>query len=150
MPTSILRALAFGAATFASLAVVPALAADSKQKTLMLLSAPEAESQAFMLVLANELQGAGNPVHVLLCGAAGDSALKAAPEAATRAVTPKGLSVKMLLEGLVKKGGKAEVCAIYLPNRKLAADALIDNVTPAQPPAIAAMMADPAVKVIGQ
>jgi predicted peroxiredoxin len=152
MPTSTLRrrGLALVTALSCALSLTPTLAAASGQKLLMLLSAPEPESQAFMLVLANEAQAAGNPVHVLLCGTAADAALKAAPEAATKVVTPKGASVKMLLEGLLKKGGTAEVCAIYLPNRKLTPDVLIDGIKPAQPAAIAARMVDPAVKIVGQ
>lgn len=136
------------AAVATTLAATPAAAAG--QNMLMLLSAAEPESQAFMLVLANQAQSAGNPVHVLLCGTAADAALKTAPEAATKVVTPNGASVRMLLEGLLKKGGTVEVCAIYLPNRKLTPDALMDGVKPAQPPAIAAHMADPNFKVIGQ
>lgn len=136
------------AAISGALAATPAVAAG--QNMLMLLSAPEPESQAFMLVLANQAQGAGNPVHILLCGTAADAALKTAPETATKVVTPNGASVRTLLEGLLKKGGTAEVCAIYLPNRKLTPDALMDGVKPAQPAAIAARMVDPSVKVIGQ
>jgi len=120
------------------------------QKMLMLLSASAAEAQAFNLVLANQLQASGHGVHMLLCGEAGDMALKAVPEAATKAVTPQGMTVRTLLEGLLKKGGTVQVCAIYLPNRKLQADALLEGVSAARPQDIAAMIVDPAVKVIGQ
>jgi predicted peroxiredoxin len=120
------------------------------QKMLMLLSASAAEAQAFNLVLANQIQASGHGVHMLLCGEAGDMALKAIPEAATKVVTPQGLTVRTLLEGLLKKGGTVQVCAIYLPNRKLQADALMEGVSAARPQDIAAMIVDPAVKVIGQ
>ncbi|MDP3410516.1 hypothetical protein [Bosea sp. (in: a-proteobacteria)] len=120
------------------------------QKMLMLLSASAAEAQAFNLVLANQIQASGHGVHMLLCGEAGDMALKAVPEAATKVVTPQGLTVRTLLEGLLKKGGTVQVCAIYLPNRKLQADALMEGVSAARPQDIAAMIVDPAVKVIGQ
>ena len=120
------------------------------QKMLMLLSAPAAEAQAFNLVLANQLQASGHGVHMLLCGEAGDIVLKVVPPAATKAVTPQGMTVRSLLEGLLQKGGSVQVCAIYLPNRKLQADALMEGVSVARPQDVATMIADPAVKVIGQ
>ena len=120
------------------------------QKILSIVTSDNNEAQAMALVLANQAQAAGNPVQVLLCGPAGDIALAKAPKLATAIVTPKGMSVRTLLGGLLKKGGKVDVCAIYLPNRKLAKDALLPEVGVAKPPAIAALMADPDVKVIGQ
>ena len=124
--------------------------AAAGQKMLMLLSAPAAEAQAFNLVLANQIQRSGNAVHLLLCSEAGDMALKAAPAAATASVTLQGMTVRSLLEGLIKQGATVQVCAIYLPNRKLQPDALMEGVSAAKPQDIAAMMVDPAVKVTGQ
>ena len=124
--------------------------AAAGQKMLMLLSASAAEAQAFNLVLANQMQASGNPVHVLLCSDAGDMALKVAPAATTAPITPQGMTVRSLLEGLIKRGATVQVCAIYLPNRKLQADALMDGVSAAKPQDIAAMMVDPAVKIMGQ
>ena len=120
------------------------------QKILSIVTSENSEAQAMAFVLANEAQAVGNPVHVLLCGPAGDIALAKPPKSATAVVTPKGMSVRDLLGGLLKKGGKVDVCAIYLPNRKLSKDALMPEVGLARPPVIAALMADPAVKVIGQ
>lgn len=141
----------FNAVSTAMLAsALMASPAVAGQKMLMLLSASAAEAQAFNLVLANQIQASGHGVHMLLCGEAGDMALKAVPEAATKVVTPQGLTVRTLLEGLLKKGGTVQVCAIYLPNRKLQADALMEGVSAARPQDIAAMIVDPAVKVIGQ
>lgn len=140
-----------GLALAAAAAIMVATSAQAGgQKILSIVTSENNEAQAMALVLANQAQAAGNPVQVLLCGPAGDIALADPPEAATAVVTPKGMSVRTLLGGLIKKGGKVDVCAIYLPNRKLAKDALMADVGVAKPPAIAAMMADPAVKVIGQ
>ncbi len=125
----------------------PALAGQS---VLSLLSAESAESQAFSLVLANQMQASGNAVEVLLCGPAGDIALKAAPAAVTASITPQGASVKVLAERFLKQGGKISVCAIYLPNRKLNPEALIDGVTVANPKQMADKIVDPAIRVIGQ
>ena len=49
----------------------------------------------------------------------------------------------------MKQGGKVDVCAIYLTKRKLAKDALADGIGVADPAEVAARMADPVVKVIG-
>lgn len=143
---TILRSTILAAA--ASLALAGAAQAKG-QKVLSIITSENSEAQAMALVLANQAQAAGNPVEVLLCGPAGDIALKKAPEAANKVVTPKGLSVRMLLGGLLKKGGTANVCAIYLPNRKLAPDALMAGVGVAKPKPTAEKMASPDVKVVG-
>lgn len=144
------RILQFASATAIAMGLMASPAAATGQKLLMLLSSETAEAQAFNLVLANQVQASGNSVHMLLCGAAGDAALKSVPEAATKPMTPQGMTVRSLMEALLTKGGIIEVCAIYLPNRKLQADALMDGVKAARPQDIAAMMVDPAVKVLGQ
>ncbi|OYW67815.1 MAG: hypothetical protein B7Z40_05760, partial [Bosea sp. 12-68-7] len=77
------RSLAFLAAlSISALTALPATAAG--QRFLTLLSSGDAEAQAFSLILANEARGAGHAVDLVLCGPAGDIALKAAPAAATR------------------------------------------------------------------
>jgi hypothetical protein len=141
------RSLALLAALSAAVLTAPAAAAAS-QKILTLLSSGDPEAQAFSLILANEARGAGHAVDLVLCGPAGDIALKAAPAAATRPVTPTGMSVRALLEKLVSQDGKVELCAIYLPNRQLKPDAVIDAVSVGKPADVAARMADPAVKVV--
>jgi predicted peroxiredoxin len=143
------RIFGFTSAALLATALI-ATPAAAGQKMLMLLSAPAAEAQAFNLVLANQIQRSGNAVHLLLCSEAGDMALKVAPAAATAPVTPQGMTVRSLLEGLIKQGATVQVCAIYLPNRKLQPDALMEGVSAAKPQDIAAMMVDPAVKVTGQ
>ena len=134
-------------AGFVLLGATPALAGQS---ILSLLSAESAESQAFSLILANQMQGGGNAVEVLLCGQAGDIVLKTAPAAQMAPVTPQGASVKALAERFLKQGGKISVCAIYLPNRKLTPDALIEGVAVANPKDMAAKVTNPAIRVIGR
>mgnify|MGYP001627415230 CR=1 FL=1 len=154
MPSSIAKAVIMTARSLALLAVLALSglaaphAAAAGQKILTLLSSGDAEAQAFSLILANEARGAGHAVDLVLCGAAGDIALKTAPAAAMRPVTPTGLSVRALLDKLVGQGGKVELCAIYLPNRQLKPDALMDGVAVGKPAEVAARMADAAVKVV--
>ena len=128
------------AALALTMALTGTVSADSPNRLLTILTSGNAETQAMALVLSNQAAMAGTPVHLLLCGPAGDIALDTPPEAATKVITPKGMTVRSLLEGLMKKGGTVDVCAIYLPNRKLSLDALIDGVGAAKPPVIAAEM----------
>lgn len=102
-------------------------ARSEPQRVLSIITSADAEAQALALILANEARAAGHAVSVLLCSAGGNIARKDAPESASRVVTPKGMNVKMLLAGLIKQGGQVDVCAIYLPNRKLTKDALIEG-----------------------
>lgn len=136
-------------AAFAALAWAPAATA-APAHLLMLLSAPEPEAQGFMLVLANQARGQGAQVDVVLCDTAGDLALRAPSAAASRVVTPNGQSPRSLLEQLIAKGGKAEVCAIYLPNRKITVESLIDGVSIAKPAEVARLMLDPAVRLVSR
>ena len=127
-------ALCTGAAT--------AKASDDIDRMLVILTSPEVETQAMALVLSNHTAKLGKKVRLLLCDSAGDIALKNPPEQAKRVVTPKGMTVSSLLSALQQKGGTVDVCAIYLPNRKLAEDALAAGVGVARPPVIADEMAD--------
>lgn len=139
---------AFLALATAALTATAAIAAPP-QRLLSIVTTGDTEAQAMSLILANEARAAGHEVSMLLCSAAGDIARRDVPQAATKVVTPKGMSVKMLLTGFMKQGGKVSVCAIYLPNRGLKPDALVEGIGVESPTAAAAQMADPAVKVIG-
>lgn len=130
-----------------TLGAVAAKAADPVKSMLVILTSPDTETQAMALVLANQAAKAGTPVNLLLCGPAGDIALRTPPEAAGKIITPKGMTVSSLLGGLKAKGGKVDVCAIYLPNRELGADALADGIGIAKPPVIAAEMTAPGTRL---
>ncbi len=43
------------------------------------------------------------------------------------------MSPQGLMQMIIAKGGKVDVCAIYLPNKGVGADALIDGVGSAKP-----------------
>ena len=90
----------------------------------------------------------GAAPHILLCGPAGDIALKDAPASATAPQPPRDMSPKGLLGKIAEMpNAKVEVCAIYLPGKGLQADALMDGVTVAQPPAMAAAMIAPNARI---
>ena len=48
----------------------------------------------------------------------------------------------MMLEDLIKKGAKVEVCPLFLPNAEKTESDLIQNVTVAKPPVVADRLLD--------
>ena len=50
------------------------------------------------------------------------------------------MSPQGLMQKIMEQGATVEVCAIYLPNKGVGADALLDGVGSAKPPAMAARM----------
>ncbi|TCO72880.1 DsrE family protein [Rhodovulum euryhalinum] len=133
--------------TFKATALVLALtataaAADDVSRLVAVVTDANPQTQLMSMVLTNQAIDRGVPTRILLCGPAADIALKDAPETATAPQPPRGASPQALLQAAMKKGARAEVCAIYLPGKGLAADALIEGVGVAEPPAMAKAMAD--------
>ncbi|MEE4379036.1 MAG: hypothetical protein V2J55_16210 [Candidatus Competibacteraceae bacterium] len=121
-------------------ALNPAAADNHKPNLVTILTAPEPQTQLMAMVLSMQSLSQGASVKIMLCGPAGDLALRDAPDSATAPQKPKGMSPQGLMQQIMKKGGKVEVCAIYLPNKALAGDALIDGISPAKPPEMAASL----------
>ncbi|MCP5150732.1 MAG: hypothetical protein H6983_07895 [Ectothiorhodospiraceae bacterium] len=135
------------AAAVVGLATATSVLASEVERMLVTLTSADTEAQAMALVLSNQVAAGGTAVHLLLCSAAGDIALSTPPAAATRVVTPTGMTVRGLLEALMAKGARVDVCAIYLPNRGLDPKALATGIGVAKPPAIAAEMVDSGVRL---
>jgi len=114
--------------------------ADEDRKMVTILTAPDAQTQLMAMVLSMQSLKQGAQVDMLLCGPAGDIALKDAPESATAPQKPKGMSPQRLMRGIMAEGGTVAVCAIYLPNKGVEQDALIDGIGLAKPPAMAAKL----------
>ncbi|WP_298864377.1 hypothetical protein [uncultured Sulfitobacter sp.] len=129
-------ALALGLATTAQ--------ADGPNKLITILTSAEPQTQLMAMVLTMNAMAAGAQAEMLLCGPAGDIALKDAPESATAGQPPKGASPQGLMQMMMaQKGLKVQVCAIYLPGKGFDASALIEGVTAAAPDAMgAAIVAD--------
>lgn len=126
----------------------PALAQEAPETLVTILTAPEPQTQLMAMVLAMQAAQQGAAPHILLCGPAGDIALKDAPASATAPQPPRDMSPKGLLGKIAEMpNAKVEVCAIYLPGKGLQADALMDGVTVAQPPAMAAAMIAPNARI---
>ncbi len=115
------------------LATVPAQAGDQKQLVTIVTSA-NAQTQLMAMVLTMQAVKQGVSVHILLCGDAGDIALKKAPTTMTTPQKPKGMSPQSMMRMIMAKTDtKVEVCAIYLPNKAVEISALLDGITPANP-----------------
>ncbi len=120
-------------------APVPALA-DEPPALVTVLTAPEPQTQLMAMVLSMQARQQGAAVHVLLCGPAGDMALKDAPEGVTAGQPPKGMSPQGLMTRLMAAGATVEVCAIYLPGKGAGPEVLLDGIGLAKPPAMAARL----------
>lgn len=132
-----LKALAVAAVV--AVASMTAQAEDQQMidEVLVILSSESLQTQGMAMVLSNTMAQKGAKVNVLLCDKAGDLALKAydAP-----ALKPKDVTPVQMLRGLLKQGGTANVCALYLPNSDYSKEDLLDGVGVATPPEMAEQM----------
>lgn len=131
------------------LACVPfaAQAGSDQQETvkevLVIVSSPSRETQGMAMVLSNTMAQKGARVNVLLCDQAGDLALKSYE---AEPLKPKNVTPGQMLRGLIKQGGSAKVCALYLPNSGHSKDDLIEGVGVAMPPEMADQMLNPEIR----
>ncbi|SFM53469.1 hypothetical protein [Marinobacter pelagius] len=132
----------------ALLICVPFVAqADNHKETvdevLVILSSDSLQTQGMAMVLSNTMAEKGAKVNVLLCDKAGDLALKSYE---AEPLKPKNVTPGQMLRGLLKNGGSAKVCALYLPNSENTKDDLIEGVGVAMPPEMAGQMLNPAMR----
>lgn len=129
----------------------PAATAQASQSDgpsiVTVVTASEAQTQLMAMVLSTQVVMQGASLHVLLCGPGGDLALRDAPESATTAQPPRGMSPQGMLQGLMERGVTVEVCAIYLPGLGADPSVLLEGVGVAQPPEMAAKMMAEGVRV---
>lgn len=134
-----LAALALGLA-LPALAPAPATA-EPMEKLVTIVTSPDPQTQLMAMVLTMQAAQQGAQTRILLCGPAGDLALRDAPESATAPQPPRGMSPRGLMQMIgAKTGATVEVCAIYLPGKGLGPEALLDGIGVAKPPAMAAAM----------
>ncbi|MGD8531289.1 MAG: DsrE family protein [Syntrophobacterales bacterium] len=110
----------------------------------IVVTSPDPQTQMMAMVLATQIAMKGKKSQVLLCGFAGDLALKESTEVILK---PNNKSPQMLMKNLIKLGVTVEVCALYLPNKGKAMADLVPGVSPAKPPAIAEALLEPGVKL---
>lgn len=104
---------------------------------------PQTQGMAFVLATQAIEQKAG--VRVLLCGEGGQLAVKGKEAAVLK---PRNVTPVQMLQGLLKAGGKVEVCALFLPNSGLKADDLIEGVEVAKPADVAKYFLQGQVKTL--
>lgn len=127
----------------AALAATTATAAmaDDARKLVTVVTSPDAQTQLMAMVLTMQAASQGASAHILLCGPAGDMALRDAPEAVTAGQPPKNVSPQGLMQMIREKSGATvEVCAIYLPGKGADLSVLLDGVGVADPAAMAARL----------
>lgn len=141
-------------ATAAFLAINSASAEETRHikvlpsPVLFVVTSDDAQVQLMSMVLTMQTAKQGAATRVLLCGSAGDMALRDAPSSVTSAQPPMNMSAQGLMKTVMEKTKtKVEVCALYLPGKGLDQSALIDGVTAADPAAIAKVMVDKNTKI---
>ena len=138
------------AAAVAVTALTAQANAEAPEKLVTVLTAPEAQTQLMAMVLTMQAAQQGVTPHILLCGPAGDLALKNAPETATAGQPPKNMSPQGLMQMIMKQpGAKVEVCAIYLPGKGADASVLLDGVGVAKPGEMAGAIIAEDTRVMG-
>lgn len=120
--------------------------AQSQTETFFNVTSADNQAQGMAMVLAAQMVEQKAAVRVLLCGAAGQLALKAYEPAPLK---PRNVTPKQMMAGLIKGGATVEVCALFLPNADKTAADLIEGVSVAKPPEVAAYMVKPGVRTFG-
>ena len=129
--------------------VATASIAQGPVKLVTVVTSPDPQTQLMAMVLTMQAAQQGVEAHILLCGPAGDLALKEAPETATAGQPPKGMSPQGLMNAIqMKAGGIVEVCAIYLPGRGEDASVLLEGIGVADPAAMAGRLIAPDTRVL--
>lgn len=105
-----------------------------------------AMAQGAGLVLAGQALEQKAQVRVLLCDAAADIALVGQQNLPK--LKPRDVTTQQMLQGVIKAGAKVEVCALYLPNTGHKPTDLLEGVTAAKPPEVAAHLLKPSVKTL--
>lgn len=127
-------------AAIAALGIGTIAQADEVPSLVTILASGEPQTQLMSMVLTMQAMQQGANAYILLCGPAGDLALQDAPASATTPQKPRDMSPQGLMKKIMQSGAAVEVCAIYLPNKGVDATALLDGVSAAKPPEVAARM----------
>ena len=123
---------------------VAATADNTVDKVVITLTSAEQQTRGMAMVLGNAMQAKGAQVSVLLCDSAGDMALKGHQSTPLK---PKNVTPEQLMPKLMSGGAKVDVCALYLPNKGVGMDALLEGVGAAKPAAMADALMDEEARV---
>jgi predicted peroxiredoxin len=122
---------------------------DDVSNVVAVVTHPNPQVQMLSMVLSVQAAERGLNVHVLLCGPAGDLALKDAPDAVTQTRPPLNISTQAFMTILSQyENATVEVCALYLPgNGKTEAD-MLDGIGVASPAQMAALLVSQDARVL--
>jgi predicted peroxiredoxin len=81
-------------------------------------------------------------VNIVLCGKAGDLADKNIKGTPVKRPNGKAPSPKQHLQKLIEMGASVQICPLYLPNANKNKSVLLDGITVAKPPKVAAKLLD--------
>ena len=132
------------ASTVVFLSAIYSAALHAEQQVLINLTSSAGQTQGMAMVLANQMQQQGAKVTVLLCDSAADLALK---NYQGETLLPMNATPRQLMDRLRQGGAMVQVCALYLPNKKITVADLSDGITSAMPGDVAAKMLAAEVKV---
>lgn len=123
--------------------------AQEPTKLVTVVTSPEPQTQLMAMVLTLQAAQQGADTHMLLCGPAGDIALRDAPETATAGQPPQDMSPQGLMQAIRQNtGATVEVCAVYLPGRGEDASVLLEGIGVAKPDEMAARLIAPSTQVL--
>jgi len=118
---------------------------DEDCELFLVLTTADTQTQLMALELTTQLTQDQQSVQILLCGAAGDIAFNGSEEVILK---PINKSPRMILKSLIESGVTVQVCSLYMPNKGISAEELIDGVTQAKSPLVAKMLLEHGVKVV--
>ncbi len=121
------------------------LGAENSERLLTILSTADEETQMMALVLSSQALQQGAEVTVLLCGQAGYLATEVGE---SRKFAPPDRSPRDLVRALLRQGATVELCAIFLPNRELTEEDLLEGVRVARPAAITRLILDDKTRLL--
>ncbi len=119
-------------------------AEDETKGLFVVVTTPDVQTQMMAMVLSTQTIKQGKSVRMLLCGPAGELAVKNSEQTMLK---PLNKSPQMLLLGLIKSGATVEMCPLFLPNKGADATVLIDGVSIAKPPVVAQKLREEGVKL---
>lgn len=119
-------------------------AEDETKGLFVVVTTPDAQTQMMAMVLSTQTINQGKSVRMLLCGPAGELAVKNSEQTMLK---PLNKSPQMLLLELIKSGATVEMCPLFLPNKGADATVLIDGVSIAKPPVVAQKLREEGMKL---
>lgn len=123
----------------ATLSVPSILSAEASKGLNILMTSPDAQTQMMGMVLSTSvLNDQKKAVNITLCGPAGNLALKDFKAMDVKKPDGTMANPKMALQGLMKAGAVVQVCPLFLPNAGKDATALVEGISVAKPPMVAA------------